>query len=452
MKRFCHNRPPSQRAATLALAICAATCLASGAQAADAFAVSSPWMTGDWGGLRTQWLNQGVDIKLGYHGEAASSLHGGYRKHDRATRYADQFNVGADIDLQKLWGWNDAAFSISLTNRNGDSIGEKISDPRAVGMGSSQEIQGRGSVTRLSELWLSKGWFDDALNIKAGRFAVSDDFAVEDCLFQSLAFCGSQPGNYVDSIYNGPISQWAARVRYRIGNEVYAQVGAFNVNPSNLENDNGFKLNTAGTSGTLVPVELVWAPVINRLPGEYRIGYYHSTANGTDVYKDDNNQPAAITGNPYRRSDSRHGFWVVGKQQLTSVNGDSSRGLALSASATFQDRDTTPVNSYQKISLVYTGPFDSRPADTLGFGIARVHAGSQLLRNAKAANGQSGLGYTDAGYVPQQHTQYSAELNYAIQATRWLNVMPNLQYIKDPDGVRQVDDALVLGLQVTSQF
>lgn len=113
------------------------------------------------------------------------------------------------------------------------------------------------SVTRLGELWLSKGWFNDRINLKAGRFAVSDEFASEDCVFQNLAFCGSQPGNYVDSIYNGPISQWAARLRYRLSDEVYAQIGAFNVNPSNLENGNGFKLNTAGTTGTLVPVELV---------------------------------------------------------------------------------------------------------------------------------------------------------------------------------------------------
>lgn len=117
---------------------------------------------------------------------------------------------------------------------------------------------------------MSKSWFDNALNIKAGRFAVSDDFAVEDCNFQALAFCGSQPGNYVDSIYNGPISQWAARVRYRLTPDVYAQIAAFNINPSDLDNDNGFRLNGSGTKGTLFPVELVWAPKVNQLPGEYR--------------------------------------------------------------------------------------------------------------------------------------------------------------------------------------
>jgi porin len=406
----------------------------------------SLWMTGDWGGLRSAWLAQGVDIKLGYTGETSTMLRGGYHSNDRATRYADQFNAGVDIDLQKLMDWHDAAFGFSLTNRNGDhNLNEKISAPGAAGMGSTQEIQGRGSVTRLSELWLSKGWLDDGLNLKLGRFAVSDDFAVEDCLFQGLAFCGSQPGNYVDSIYNGPISQWAARVRYRLNPALYVQVGAFNVNPSNLDNDNGLKLHTHGTTGTFAPVELVWSPTLNQLPGEYRIGYYHSTAQATDVYKDAFGQAAATSGNAYRSDATRHGQWFVAKQQLTSVGGDISRGLTLSASATFQDRNSTAIDSYQKLSLVYKGLFDARPTDTLGAGIARVHASSVFLRNARALNAAG-------GDLPEQQSEYVAELNYGIQAMRWLNIMPNLQYVKNPDGVRQVKNALVLGLQVQSQF
>ncbi|HDS0918453.1 TPA: carbohydrate porin, partial [Pseudomonas putida] len=357
-----------------------------------------------------------------------------------------------EADLEKALGWQDAVFSISFTNRNGKELDEVISDPRAKSFGATQEINGRGSVTRLGGLWLSKGWLDDRINLKAGRFAVSDEFAVEDCVFQNLAFCGSQPGNYVDSIHNGPISQWAARLRYRITPELYAQVGAYNVNPSNLDNDNGLKLHVQGTTGTLVPVELVWTPRVNQLPGEYRIGYYHSSAEAADVYKDAHGQPAALSGDDYRINGSRHGSWIVAKQQLTSVNGDSSRGLSVVASATFMDRASTPVDSYQKAALLYKGLFDARPADTVGFGMARVHGSSRFLRNAKTANDLSGATFNDAGYVPEQHTLYVAELNYRAQLTGWLSVMPNLQFLKNPDGQREVANTWVAGVQVQSQF
>lgn len=422
------------------------------ALADTAFAPQSRWMTGDWGGKRTALLEQGIDIKLGYTGETATLLGGGYSTSKHPTRYTDQFSIGADIDLQKWLGWEDAAFSIAVANRNGDTLDDDINDPRATGLGSVQEIHGRGSVTRLSELWLSKGWRDDAINLKLGRMASSDDFASEDCRFQNVAFCGAQPGNYVSSIHNGPIGSWGARLRYRMAPDWYLQAGAYAINPENLDNSKGFRLDPGGTKGGHFPVELLWRPTLDGLPGEYRLGYYTTTAPVSDVYEDQYGQSAARSGNDYRKRDHRHGWWVIGKQQLTEVDGDRSRGLTLVGSATFNDRQTTPVASYQKISLVYNGVFDARPRDELGFGVARMQLSSRFLRNAENANAVSGLDYADPGFVPEQHTQYQAELHYRVQLTGWLSVMPNLQYVKDPGGLSEVKDAWVLGLQVQSSF
>ncbi|MFF7708501.1 carbohydrate porin [Pseudomonas sp. NPDC007930] len=435
-----------------ALALGAAVACSAPAFATTAFDTQSPWMLGDWGGLRTQLHDQGVDFQLNYLSEGAANLRGGYSGHHTA-RYADQWSLGATFDLHKLLGWQDAQAQVQFSDRNGRSLDDDaLNDPRAGGFASTQQIHGRGSVTRITELWLSKGWFNDRLNVKAGRFTVSDEFAVQDCLFQNLAFCGSQPGNYVSDIYNSPTSSWALRIKYRLADQLAAQVASYNVNPSGLDNDNALKLRTHGTTGMLLPAELIWAPQVNRLPGEYRLGYYYNTANHADVYHDANGNAAALTGDNYRSQDSRHGGWMTAKQQLTAPGGDASRGLVLYASATFHDRATNPVDSYQHASLVYKGPFAARPHDTLGVGLARIHASSQYLRNAQLENDASGLGYSDAGYVPEQHTAYMAELNYGIQATGWLNLMPNLQYVRNPGGVRQVDNAVVLGLQAAASF
>ncbi|WP_213880356.1 carbohydrate porin [Pseudomonas sp. dw_358] len=443
---------PRLRQHSLSLALLAVCTLSPAAQADDAFAVDSPTMTGDWGGLRTDLANKGIDIQSTYLGEVASNRHGGYDK-SHATRYADQFTLGAAIDLQKLFGWQNAQAMIQLSNTNGDSLNDdRISDPRAGSLSAAQEISGNGSITRLAELWISKGFFDGALNIKGGRFSYGDDFAVEDCLFENLAFCGSQPGNYVGSVTQGPVSTWGARIKYTLSDELYAQLGVFDVNDRYGDNNNGFKLNGAGTQGALIPVELVWSPTLGKLPGEYRVGYYYSTAKADDLYKDADNQPAAVTGNDYRRDDSQHGWWLIGKQQLTTVNGDASRGLTLYANISGFDAATTEVDSFQKLALVYKGPFDARPTDTLGLAVARLHASKQYLRNARAANADDGLSYDDADYVPEQHSEYDIELNYGIQATQWLNIRPNLQYIAHPGGVREVQNAVVAGLQFQSTF
>lgn len=409
-------------------------------------------MIGDWGGLRTAWQAQGIDVQAEYVGESASNLRGGYDKR-HTTRYADQFTLGVGLDLEKLLGWGDTQFMLQVANRNGDSLNDKrLDDPRGEPFSATQEVYGGGSVTRLSELWLSKGWLDKRLQLKVGRFAFGDEFAVEDCEFQNLALCDSQTGNWMDSAYNGPVSTWAARVKYALNDQVYVQTGVFAVNPSYLENHNGFKLAGSGTQGSLVPVEVVWTPTVAGLPGEYHGGYYYSSADVDDIYKDASNQPAAVTGEDYRRDSSRHGWWLIGKQQLSTVDGDARRGLVAYASVAAYDAATTPIQSYQKLGLVFKGPFAARPEDTVGLGVARLQASRQLLRNARATNAAGGFGYADDDYLPEQHSEYNIELNYGVQVTDWLNVRPNLQYVAHPGGVREVQNGVVAGLQVQSTF
>ena len=266
------------------LSAIAAMMLAGSVHAADAFSADSEWMTGDWGGERTKLIEQGIDIKMDYVGEVGGNLHGGFND-DKTARYADQFGLGVALDLQKLWGWDNTQAKIQFTNRNGENISnDRVGDPRAGTLSSSQEVYGRGHMVRLTQLWIKHQFLDGKLDVKAGYFGEGEDFNTFPCEFQNLAFCGSQVGNWATNIwYNWPVMQAAVRVKYNISPEFYAQIGAYNQNPSQLEHGNGFKLSGSGTEGTVLPVELVWLPNPGNLPGEYRVGYYKSTANADDV-------------------------------------------------------------------------------------------------------------------------------------------------------------------------
>ncbi|MEG5266621.1 carbohydrate porin [Pseudomonas sp. JDS28PS106] len=427
--------------------------LTGAAQAAPAFDSDSPWMLGDWGGKRTELSQQGFDFKLDYTSETAANLHGGY-DHDKATRYSDQTTLSAHLDLQKLLGWHDAEFQLALNNRNGDSLGnDRTGDPRTGTISSSQEVWGRGSVTRLTQLWYQQKFFDQALSIKLGRFNEGEDFNTMPCDFQNLSLCGSQVGNYVDTWYNWPISQWGMRVKYQLNPELFAQIGVFEQNPSNLENDNAFKLSGSGTQGAVVPVELVWTPKIGGLPGEYRAGYYYSSADSQDVYKDANGRSAALEGTSYRGSSSKHGMWLNFSQQVTSLASDQSRGLSLFANGTLHDKKTNMVDNYVSLGMVYKGPFDARPQDALGLGVSRIHVNPAYRKNANAQNHAAAVyDYDDPAFMPLQDTEYNAELYYGIHAANWLTVRPNLQYVRHPGGVDRVDNALVAGLKLQLSF
>lgn len=443
------NRMTRTRLACQLSAIVALGLGASSVYADEAFSADSKWMTGDWGGERTRLIEQGIDIKADYVGEVGANLHGGYND-DKTARYSDQFGLGVALDLQKLWGWDNTQAKIQLTNRNGQNISnDRVGDPRAGTLSSSQEVYGRGHMVRLTQLWIQHQFLDGKLDVKAGYFGEGEDFNTFPCEFQNLAFCGSQVGNWATNLwYNWPVSQAALRVKYNITPELYAQIGAYNQNPSQLEHGNGFKLSGSGTKGTVLPVELVWSPKVNDLPGEYRVGYYKSTAPADDVKVNITND-----GEDYRVRDSKHGYWFVVQQQLTSHNGDASRGLHIAANATFHDKATNIVDNYQSLMFVYKGPFDARPKDDIGIGAARIHVNDDVKKSAELINASIGAtDYSDPLYTPLRNTEYNYELNYGFHVTNWLTVRPNLQYITHPGGVDQVDNALVAGLKIQSTF
>jgi porin len=435
------------------LSAAAALVLSANAMADEAFSADSKWMTGDWGGERTKLIERGIDIKADYVGEAGYNAHGGYND-DKTGRYADQFGLGVALDLQKLWGWDNTQAKIQMTSRNGRNISnDRIGDPRAGTLSSSQEVYGRGHMVRLTQFWIQHQMFDNKLDVKLGYFGEGEDFNTFPCDFQNLSFCGSQVGNYVNTWYNWPVSQAAIRVKYNITPELYAQIGAYNQNPSQLEHGNGFKLSGSGTKGTVIPVELVWSPKVNNLPGEYRVGYYKSAADASDVREDINGNDAATTGAGYRTRSSKKGYWFVAQQQLTTHNGDASRGLNIAANATFHDKETNLVDNYQSIMLVYKGPFDARPKDDVGIGVARLHVNDDVKKNSELLNVANGVNdYDNPLYTPIRETEYNVELNYGFHVTNWLTVRPNLQYVVQPGGVDKVDTALGAGLTIQSTF
>ena len=443
------NRMTRTRLACQLSAIVALSLGASSVYADEAFSADSKWMTGDWGGERTKLIEQGIDIKADYVGEVGANLHGGYND-DKTARYSDQYGLGVALDLQKLWGWDNTQAKIQLTNRNGQNISnDRVGDPRAGTLSSSQEVYGRGHMVRLTQLWIQHQFLDGKLDVKAGYFGEGEDFNTFPCEFQNLAFCGSQVGNWATNLwYNWPVSQAALRIKYNITPELYAQIGAYNQNPSQLEHGNGFKLSGSGTKGTVLPVELVWSPKVNDLPGEYRVGYYKSTAPADDVKVN-----ITTDGEDYRVRDSKHGYWFVVQQQLTSHNGDAARGLHIAANATFHDKATNIVDNYQSLMFVYKGPFDARPKDDIGIGAARIHVNDDVKKSAELINASIGAtDYSDPLYTPLRNTEYNYELNYGFHVTNWLTVRPNLQYITHPGGVDQVDNALVAGLKIQSTF
>jgi porin len=86
--------------------------------------------------------------------------------------------------------------------------------------------------------------------------------------------------------------------------------------------------------------------------------------------------------------------------------------------------------------LVYEGLLPSRPRDRTAVGVTYGKFSEQLARAQR-----------DAG-APSQRYELALELTYIIQATGWLQVQPDVQYIINPGGTGRIRDALVVGFQL----
>jgi len=412
------------------------------------FSLDSPWLLGDWGGYRTQLQQEGVDFQANYTMESASNLAGGYRSASSA-RYADQWAFGSTLDLDKLINWQGAQFQMTVTGRDGQDLTPYINDPRTGGLSSIQEVYGRGQTWRLTQFWLNQKLFNDALEVKVGRVTVGEDFDSSDSKFQNLALGSGQAGNWRgDRWYNWPVSQWGGRIKLNITPDIYLQTGIYNQNPTNTDHGNGFRLDTNGTVGNMVPLELGWKPLLGpeKLPGNYRIGGYYSSTNG-DVYHTYNNGQFGEKAHAY-------GGYVVAEQQLTATDGDTKRGLTLTVQAVMNDKKTSKTDNYQSIAVAWKGPFAARAEDEIGVGAARIHVNDDYGNMQRQQNADNQVNdYNNPTYLPvQSGAEYDFEVYYNAHLTPWLDLRPNLQYVASPGAVSEVKDAFIGGISANVNF
>lgn len=397
------------------------------AQAESAFDPQGQYLLGDWDGKRTELAQQGIKFEANILTDTAYLAEGG-RNEGADPLTSAQLWLGTQLDMEKLAGWDGVTVRAVATARQGQSTSVRDLQGNAPHMANVQGTFGRGNQdSRLSELSIEKTFKDQGLSIKAGRLGLGMDFNVMACDFASTAFCAAQMGKWQGNIWmNTPVSQWGARVKQQLNPEVAVQVGVYEFNPDNgngKAEGQGWSLDTDHADGVTIPAEVVWTPksFVNGLPGSYRVGGMYNTAD------DIANQKDIATGEGKNRT---FAGWLAIEQQLTST-GSGRQGLHSFANFTWHDRDTNKVDNSQQIGVKYIGLVDSQPNDILGLAVNSVHVNDSFADSRPAFDASA---------------EYNIELNYSYNATKWLMLRPNLQYVVNPGSSNQVDNALVLGL------
>ena len=419
----------------LSLALLPLMAAMTSAQAESAFDPQGQYLLGDWNGKRTELAQQGVKFEANLLTDTAYLADGG-RNEGADPLTSAQLWLGTQLDMEKLAGWDGVTVRAVATARQGQSTSVRdLQVSQSVPhMANVQGTFGRGNQdSRLTELSIEKNYKDQGLSIKAGRLGLGMDFNVMACDFASTAFCAAQMGKWQGNIWmNTPVAQWGARVKQQLNPDVAVQVGVYEFNPDNgngTKEGQGWSLDADNTDGVTIPAEVIWTPksLVNGLPGSYRVGGMYNTADDVANQKD--------VANPTDAKNRTFAGWLAVEQQLTST-GSGRQGLHSFANFTWHDRDTNKVDNSQQLGLKYIGLVDSQPNDILGLAVNRVHVNDRFVEYQESVDNTA----YDAS------AEYNIELNYSYNATKWLMLRPNLQYVINPGSSNQVDNALVVGL------
>lgn len=367
--------------------------------------------------------DDGVDLSFGYVNEWLHNFSGGTR---RTSAYADQIKVGADLDFERLFGWHGASLHVVVTNRNGPQLDAEAELGTLL---ETHEIFGRGHYTRLTRFYLAQELFDGKLLLKAGRGDV--DFFPFACDFINISFCGALPGYHSRGWYTWPIGQYFADLTLKTTDAFYFKVGGNDVNPRNLDGDQGLRLTTPDddNDGTLANLELGWTPTFGGgLAGAYRIGYWRDSSDYPDLLFNQQGQWLPLAGGAPRVQDTSTGHYAMLQQQVTT-NGREG-GLSLFANLSRSETNVSEVDRLVSVGLWYTGPFASRPRDRIGLAFGQNRVGRRARELERVSSTLAGRASEHRG------SEKPMELNYSFSLMRGFWLMPSLQYVRDPGGRR----------------
>jgi porin len=406
-----------------------------------------PYLFGDLG--RTRLKEQGIDLSLTLVDEAVTNLTGGTKTNEAQ---AGQLTLQAKFDLAKLAGVQGGLVGLTMVQRFGQNL-NTVSGIPALQL--TNEVFGRGDILRMTEFYYSQKLFDGRLELKGGRLPVGSDFFFGQCEFINLTFCGGQPGNILGGyIFNFPVSQWGGVAHYNLTKDLQFSVGVYDANPNYLTTSDAtvYALpgipNSSPASGVLVPAELTWRPSFGPLPGTWRLGGWYddaSTIDGglpgiiTTIPGMDNTVPGQNLGDQR----GRYGIYESILQQLTK-DGPGPQGWYMFLNSTFADHRTSFQDYEIALGFKHTGTFASRPDDEVGVAVGTTHVNSAALSPNAGGN------------------EVPIEAWYGWQATGWLNLKFDAQYVINPGGRGYVstpsggfvktDNAWVLGLRTTVKF
>ena len=406
--------------------------------------------TGNWGGSRDKLEDQGVTIASNYTADIGGNPVGGLKK---TAKYSGYLNAGIALDFEKIVSIEGLALTASNCLLSGRDLSGEIGNFFGV-----QEIYAPGDYFFV-ELNLSLSLLDNTIILETGRLLAADVFAYSDLYGYYLnAGINSNPGAIWSNIFFPDYNEaaWAWRATYQPNKEWLFTTAMYNADTRVEDIDrHGADFSFAMDNGFLAITQLAYKHNQSRneqgSPGSTTFGCYYQSSKFEDfadpnkhwngnygfylmfdqmIYKD---KWPEYRGSSYHDSNMSYGEWAKEPyEKQTAMPLDRPKGLTFWGAAYLAPLESINIQTYQLASgLLYQGLFPKRDYDVTAFCFILGNFSDQL---------------------EGQGMEMVLELNHRFQIGPWFYVTPDIQYVINPDGRTDIDDALVVGFELSVNF
>lgn len=370
-------------------------------------------LTGEWGGARTDLEESGIKPFFYYDAIVGANVSGGIQNDEEFT---GQIYAGLDLDFEKLFGWEATTMKLSVVDRHGDSVAKNVGgvyDPMTIYGGPD------GQKTILYQVAIET-YLNDQWSLKFGRDSQDSDFANDDLYRYSLSTSINGPIRAMmlnqPQIVSFPLGVWHARLKYEHNEEHTFKFGAYQNSQDIWENIPGTDFGWDSDEGITFMAQYDWTPTIYDRPAQLYVGVAHAEVDYTKFSGGDANSSSRIYAHFDYQPTEDLTLFAFGA--YTSQDDLAMMPLQVSAGANYKglipgrDEDRT-------VAFVTYGELSDKYGDSIG---------------------------QDLDY------EMVYELGHRIQLTPACYIQPSIQYIQNPGGSGNIDDAVVLGAWIGMSF
>lgn len=330
------------------------------------------------------------------------------------SAFASLLDVGVELDLEKLAGWEGASIFANAFYFKGDDItGERIGDFNAV-----TNLYTDTSFN-FYNIFFQQSFGNGDSFFKLGQIALDDDFMVSESalLFINAGFgpLPVQSGNTAAPIY--ALAAAGGVLHYDIEGPGFFQAGVYAGDSGAAESGNkGFGWKTGGAAGWMVMAEAGFSygeddASVVKVGGYYHTGDYQRFADG-------------------QTESGIYSMYAIIDHQLIASNGSPSLNVFFRGGITPKG-EIAVVSAYAEAGLVSKNVF--KQDDALGLSTSWTDVSDDF----RLAEGGSS-------------SETVMELTYQLPVNDCLAIQPDVQYIINPQGGG--DNALVTGIRAEISF